>query len=765
MIIFYQNSVMISTMKTMKTVLPMLLVVLILLLISQAVTAQLRRTPLNIVQFVPLPDRDYHPTFDQGYSIIPAVQLAMEQINNRSDILPEYFYLNVLLRDSGCDKASKTAVSIVSILRELLVNRNGPVGIIGPACSEDSIFVVNMFQSTYRVPVLYSGTSSLLSEEHRKYPSAFGMVSSTATLVDVLVGISQRDQWNWKNVAVLFDDSRKHFQSTYDTLVNQLNGTQQLGYTRLIALSSIPLAELVERNIRIVIVISRKEVTRNLVCLAGHREYNFVFPIHQFVFMETVPKDVLVESDLTFKHLSNNGNTYHCTKQTMIRGLNGSIFLNQALDSVDPNVITVSNYTAGQVKEQYRAKLAEYKMLNNLSSLLEHPLAYAYYDAAWAVALGLQLAFMQPYPSITSYINGISDNISFQGITGWIDFSNQHHVTNPIKILQANGTMAILKGVWNASILRYMSDTFIEEEFKKENISIHISLAILGLVVLVVLTVTIALQIMTVIYRNYPSVKAGSAQLNHFIFLGCYLYLATALSNTIHQMVSDNVNGDVLCNAVFGSNFGFSFIFGTTLAKSWRTYRIFNHVFKTSTSHHYFLRDTSLAVLILCVVTAEVVLFIPAFVLTPLKVMKSFTYDNSRWPPVKLVKSECVFTSFSYFLFPFLFQLCLAFAAIFLATLNRNVKRKYFQTSRQIFMLVYIHSIMWAIGGPLLILSVAFKLSLNITYSFFICLLVATVVLCLVLLIVPTLLPVISGYHIAGNFRGVQFSLFSRMIT
>ena len=60
-------------------------------------------------------------------------------------------------------------------------------------------------------------------------------------------------------------------------------------------------------------------------------------------------------------------------------------------------------------------------------------------------------------------------------------------------------------------------------------------------------------------------------------------------------------------------------------------------------------------------------------------------------------------------------------------------------------MLVYIYSIMWAIGGPLLILSVALKLSLNITYSFFLCLLVATVVLCLVLLIVPTLLPVISG--------------------
>jgi hypothetical protein len=37
---------------------------------------------------VPLPDDDYDPAFDQGYSIIPAVELATEQINERTDILP-----------------------------------------------------------------------------------------------------------------------------------------------------------------------------------------------------------------------------------------------------------------------------------------------------------------------------------------------------------------------------------------------------------------------------------------------------------------------------------------------------------------------------------------------------------------------------------------------------------------------------------------------------------------------------------------------------
>lgn len=726
-------------------ILPMLrLLVVFYSLLQTAATAQ-HRPMLNVVLFVPLPDRDYRPAFDQGHSIVPAIQLAVEQVNNSSDILP-WFSLTILFRDSGCDKASKTAVSLVSVIRELLVSENGPLGIIGPACSEDSVFVANMFSNTFGIPVFHSGTTPLLSKEYRKTPNAFGMVSSMALLVDVLIGISEKEKWNWMNVAVLFDDTREQFRSTYDTLVKKLNSTEQIGYTRLITLSAIPLDELMERNIRIVIVFSGNEVTRSLICLAGHQDYNFIYPIHQFIFMETLPEDIL-KSEFTFTYL-NSDKTYHCNKQIMTRGLNGSIFLNQALDSVPPHTVTVSNFTARQVKEQYRGKLAEYEKVNNLTHLSEHPLVYPFYDAVWAVALGLHLAVIHMHPYgpkfFESFVGEISHNVSFQGISNWIDFSNQHHVTNPVRILQANGTMAISRGVWNASTLIYTSDTFIRDDFKLERISIHLSLEILGLIsVSVILLVTVVLQIMTVIYRNYPSVKAGSAQLNHFIYLGCYLYLATALIDTIHQAVPSY--SDVFCNIdAFSSNLAFALIFGTTLAKSWRTYRIFHHVFKTSRGHRYLLHDASLAILILSIFITEVMVFIPLFALSPLKEIRSVSYDNSQWPPVKQVKTVCVFTSASYFMLPLIFQLFLGFAALFLATLNRNVKRQYFQTSRQIFMLVYALSILWAIGGPLLILSVAFKFSINITYSLNLCFIMLTVVLCLLLLILPSLKPVIS---------------------
>ena len=125
--------------------------VIILALLTTKVTAKKRF--LNFAVFIPLPDANHAPVFDKGHSIIPAVQLAVEQINNRMDILPSYD-INTLVQDSGCDKASTTAIGTVSVIRDLLPGRNGPLGFIGPACSEDSKFVIGIFQNSFHLPVL-----------------------------------------------------------------------------------------------------------------------------------------------------------------------------------------------------------------------------------------------------------------------------------------------------------------------------------------------------------------------------------------------------------------------------------------------------------------------------------------------------------------------------------------------------------------------------------------------------------------------------------
>ena len=724
---------------------------------------QIKPLSFNVVVFVPLPDADYDPAFDQGYSIIPAVELAVDQINRRTDILPP-LHLVVTVKDSGCDKASKTAVETVSVLRDLLFTRHGPIGFIGPACSEDSIFVTNTFHQRVNLPVFYSGTTPHLSEHAEATPNAFGMISSADILTDMLIRIAEEKNWNWENIAVLYDESREHFQDTYDAFVRGLNNSHQVGYTRQIADSQIPLGEIVERNIRIAIVFSGKKPARQLACLAGQSTVNFVFPIRQLIFTERTLEDFLGDENAepSFTEQS-EGKKYYCDKETVMRGLNGSILLNQALDSVEPDVMTVSNYTAGQIKQQYKERLSSCgKAMNPSTTLPESFYTYPFYDAMWAFAYGVHIALFGPNPSPTfdAVHNAIENNVSFQGVSGWIDFKDRHHVSNDVIIYQITGSAAVNKGLLNGTTLTYTDETFISDEFRTHNIVLHPSLAALGLLVVVVLfVVTLIIQILMIVYRDTPSVKASSSRLNHFIYLGCYQFTVAIAVNTLRQIVPAT-NGDVLCNMdVMTSVVACTLIFGVILAKSWRTYRIFNHVFKSRST--YSLHDASLSIFIIIFTSIQVILFIPLLVVSPFQEVTSFIYDSSQWPPVRRLQSVCSIQSVGYITLPLLFLLCIMLATVTLATLNRKVKRKNFRRTKHIIVLVYTLTIMWAIGGTLLVLFYYIEFSLDVIYFFYSFLLTVTVLLCQLLLIIPFLIPVASGHKVD---RGVstQFSDYRR---
>ena len=71
--------------------------------------------------------------------------------------------------------------------------------------------------------MFYSGTTPYLRTSNEDWPIAFGMVSSTAVLVETLIRIGSRERWNWENIAVLYDDSREHFQLTYSVLIRELD--------------------------------------------------------------------------------------------------------------------------------------------------------------------------------------------------------------------------------------------------------------------------------------------------------------------------------------------------------------------------------------------------------------------------------------------------------------------------------------------------------------------------------------------------------------
>ena len=701
----------------------------------------------------PDPDEPYNPAFDQGVSILPAVELAVKHINERTDLqLPSSINsISVISKASGCDKNSETVVSIVSSLREFVLGGDQPIAIIGPICSEASQLVINTVSKTLIIPVLHCGTSPQLSEQSEIKPNAFGMISSADVLVDTLMRIASEEKWDWKNIAVLYDDLKDSHLQTYETFIRKLNSSQELGYSNRITSPRISIDKISNlRNVRIVVVFSSKELAHQLVCLAGQKGADFAFPIHQLIFIDRSPTDFLQDDNTTTMGThaySSEGSRSYCSQETVIRGLEGSVFLNQALDSVDPDIVTVSNYTVGQIKEQYRSILSEYSKVYN-TTLPESNFAYPYYDAVWTFTLGLFIGLNSSKPLLASINDAILNNISFQGVSSWIDFSNRHHVTNTVSIHQAIGGTAMKKGQQNRTNLTYAPQTFISDKFMTKDVSPHHAILAIGFLLTVVLALlTVIMQIMTIVYRNSPSLKATSAQLNHFIFLGCYLFLTSLLVDMFRE-IFPSTKVDVLCNLnIYSDILGSCFIFSTILMKSWRIYRIFEHVFTTSRSHQCSLHNTTLAVTILALALIMVALCIPALVLTPFRGEKTIiSYDiTSHSVPIQKLNTECDIDieTFTYVTIPLLFLLCIKFAAVILATLNRHIKRKHFQTTKQIVILVYLLTIMWSIGGPILALFHHLDLSVNITYAFYSCLVVTTVILSQAMLIIPSLMPLV----------------------
>ena len=171
--------------------------------------------------------------------------------------------------------------------------------------------------------------------------------------------------------------------------------------------------------------------------------------------------------------------------------------------------MTVSNYTVGQVKQLYKERLHN-------RSLPESSLAYVYYDAVWAFAFGFHTGF--PSPDGFDAIKGLS----FQGVSSWIDFKDRQQVSNDVIISQVTGSALTDTVLRNKTVLAYSTETFISDKFKTETSVLHDSLAALGFLLIIVLFVaTLIIQVLMMVYRDYPSVKASSSQLNHFIFAIC----------------------------------------------------------------------------------------------------------------------------------------------------------------------------------------------------------------------------------------------------
>ena len=688
-----------------------------------------------------------------GPALIPAAILAAKEINNSTEVLPG-FNLHLTVANSGC---SITTEATISVVRDIYENKDrNVVGIIGPGCSAAALAVSSLTikRQISLIHITPSATTPELGDNMRF--NTFATISSALSYVQSFLELMRHNNWN--RIATLQDIGRDYFTQTHTGFKESVDSRKVI-YTGSLfsggegAESFIPLDNLRSSQARVVMVFAGSKVAAQLLCYAYHKA--MLYPNFMWVFHDRTEGDLVTAVD----EFHVDQMTLNCTMEDMIVATEG-VILNQfhLVQEDRDETLPFVNKTYTEYEEDYKVEFDTYQDMHNMTSTPNN-YSNSYHDAVWAMAIALHNA-AQNGVDLTSYTYNRSndtkeiakhlDRVNFKGVSGPIAFQNRSARTI-IFISQIQGGNDVHIGTFdrtrtNETFIVEKGD-FIQDTYAESHTKVH---AVLGVFIIVFTTVlivlTFLLQLANTFWYSYHSIKATSPNITNLVFSGCYLFSIALLILSIQEtfVFPDHINPTlyaVLCN-MFTWCFliGYSLIFGTICVKIWRVYRLFKHF--RNESPGCLLSDNSLVFLVILLILVDVVICLTWNIVDPWITEVTMTPSVSGDPTVS-IRSECRCRHLTIWLIAVtLYKGTVLLLLVVLSILNRRIKRKDFQHTRKINILIYSVTMLAGIGIPIYFLLA--HLSIYIGYVILSAILLTTIILSGVTLFLPPVLPVLK---------------------
>ena len=698
------------------------------------------RHNISLVVMAPFPDGELTEGLSNGPSLYPAAVIAAREVNNRSDILPG-FNLKLVVVDSGCTIVSKVTISF---LRDIYENKDHQiVGIIGPACSGAALRVSSL---TRRREISLIHVTPLSKSPELEDPgknTTYATISSALLFVQSFIQLVAYNQWN--NVATLQDVRFPYFHQTHSGFIDAVDHKKVVFSGILLKgrqESFIPLDSLQSSRARVVLVFAWFDIAAELLCYAFHR--GMVFPNYLWIFFDRTASNFVKP----VKNFKVNDEDVECTLEQMVAVSEG-VILNQF------NLKQEKDIVLPLFERTYNDYYREY--IEELNGTAPSGYGNTYHDAVWAMALALHNASTNGV-DLTSYtydknnetkvIAQHLNQVHFDGMSGPISFySNTRRAKTIISIRQmSNGSEQVI-GTFDLSQevslkLSEEKSRFIKDVFEEQHVKIHASVnALLMLLTIVLVVLIFLLQLANTCWCHYHSVKATSPNLTHLVFSGCYLFSIALLVLSVQESVSINpVIYAVLCN-IFTWCFlvGFSLIFGTICAKTWRVYRLFKHF---SNDKPRFLSDKLLITFTILLLVVDVIICMTWNLVDPWTA--ELTIEPSlHGIPTLFIRSECTCQHVTQWVVAVtIYKGTIMLLLVALSIVNRRIKRENFRHTRKTNVLIYGISLLIGVGAPLYFL--LNYISIYIGYVILSTILLSTLLLCIITLFLPPVLPVLK---------------------
>ena len=536
---------------------------------------------LHLLALLPFPDDIASPSLEDGPIVLPAVELALEHVNARADILPGY-EVSLVVDDGGCDLTNKAYLSLV---RSTLNEGPNIIGIVGPRCSASALSVANVIRHGDIALVSVHLGGSELNKAKEENPYSFGILGSTLGLVHRLLDLIKAV--GWERLSVLYTPNRIFFHTLYREFIAEMgiNATFSVETSIPVSAQEIPLSAIRATMTRVIVVFLDTEFSHQVLCLALRS--GMVFPNYQWVWVAQYMTDLNHSVEFEYK-----GDSFFCSTDDLLSALEGCLVMNFRLTPNDLQKESVSGINYYQFYNEYYSRVSNSaSLMGNASASVQleyetlQPSQYGavVYDAVWALTLALNksLENLTDYkigmPQITDIISNDLLKQYFEGVSGYISFKPDSRFANRAIDIH----LLMQQDYTEVDINNITGKVFVDDSFPQQYP--EISLLAIGVVVVVVAVeflLVAATHFTTCFYRKERSIKAVSITLNHFVFVGLYLFfIGISLYLLVKAFTLQSRVAGIICQATWAwiLSPGFTLIGGTVTVRMWRIYRIFVH--------------------------------------------------------------------------------------------------------------------------------------------------------------------------------------------
>uniref|UniRef100_A0A3Q1HWC5 G-protein coupled receptors family 3 profile domain-containing protein n=1 Tax=Anabas testudineus TaxID=64144 RepID=A0A3Q1HWC5_ANATE len=348
-----------------------------------------------------------------GQACMPSAQMALDLVNNRSDILPDY-ELELIHYDSMCDPGEAT-----KLLYDLLYTE--PIKIVlMPGCSGVSTLVAEAARMWNLIVLSYGSSSPALSNRQR-FPTFFRTHPSATLHNPTRVQLFQK--WKWTRIATI-QQTTEVFTSTLDDLEQRVKeaGIEISVRQSFLTDPAVAVKNLKRQDARIIVGLFYETEARKFC--------------NDLVFKEKLYGKKYVwfligwYADNWFKI---KDPAINCTVENMTEAVEGHVTTEIVM--LNPETVRgVSNMTSQEFLAALMSRLGG-KNPEETGGFQEAPLAY---DAVWALALALNKTvaplkakgrrledFNYNNHDITSEIYRALNTSSFEGVSGQVVFDAQ----------------------------------------------------------------------------------------------------------------------------------------------------------------------------------------------------------------------------------------------------------------------------------------------------------------------------------------------------